>query len=127
MLLKINLKRKNNEINQNLNNIEDFKKDGILKEEELDSPLLLANKIEKSKIDYKELKMKIGENLVKIMKNELYVDKKKFFLTSSALLLLKIIYDYLHIVEYFPSIAYDSVVKLFEIVKVIKTKKKIKN
>lgn len=88
---------------------------GILDEEELDSPLPLNTP---NKQEYKELKAKIGEKLVKIMKNELYIDKKRFFLTNSSLLLLKIIYDYLHLVEYFPSNSQEAASKLFEVIRV---------
>ena len=91
-------------------------KDGALLEDELDSPIVQANSY--SGQEFKELKVRIGENLVKIMKNELYVDKKKFFLTSSSLLLLKMIYDYLHLVEYFPNNASEAATKLFEVIKV---------
>lgn len=101
----------NMEYNQNLTK----EKNAGLLEDENDSPLLVNSSMNQ---EYKELKVKIGENLVKIMKNELYVDKKKYFLTNSSLLLLKIIYDYLHLIEYFPSNSQEASSKLFEIIRV---------
>lgn len=113
---KNNEETKNNE--ESKNNEEIKKKDGVLLEAELDSPLVPINSLMTPGQEYKELKVKLGENLVKIMKNELYVDKKKFFLTNSLLLFLKMIYDYLHLVEYFPTNAYEAATKLFDAIKV---------
>ena len=109
--------QKSEEAKYNEENAEENKEsNGGLLGEELDSPLIPNPN--SSNHEYKELKAKIGENLVKIMKNELYVDKKKFFLTSSSLLLLKMIYDYLHLVEYFPTNATEAATKLYEVIKV---------
>lgn len=109
--------KKQSEESKNPEEINEKKrKSGVLLDDELDSPLVQANTTFNQ--EYKELKVKIGENLVKIMKNELYVDKKKFFLTNSLLLLLKMIYDYLHLVEYFPANSIEASTKLFEVIKV---------
>ena len=107
----------NNEEVKNMDEVnESKKKEGVLLDDELDSPLVKAHLTPLQ--EYKEVKVRIGETMVKIMKNELYVDKKKFFLTNSSLLFLKMIYDYLHLVEYFPTNAYEAASKLFDAIKV---------
>ena len=55
---------------------------------------------------------------VKIMKNELFIDEKRYKLTSSVLLLVRIIYDYLHLGQKFKGISMDCMLKTIEIVKV---------
>lgn len=58
------------------------------------------------------------EKTIKIMKNEVIIKEKRFFLCSSASYLLKVIYDYLHLIEGFPNLAYETTGKLFEVFKV---------
>lgn len=60
-----------------------------------------------------------NEEIVKILKNELYVHEKRYRLTSSVLELIKIIYDFLHLGQKFKSISMDCLLKIIEIIKVI--------
>lgn len=62
--------------------------------------------------------VKNEEKTIKIMKNEVIIKEKRFFLCNSASYLLKIIYDYLHLIEGFQNSAYETAGKLFEIFKV---------
>ena len=57
-------------------------------------------------------------SIVKIMKNELYIEQKRYKLTHSALLLIKIIYDYLHLGQKYKGISMECVLKVIEIMKV---------
>lgn len=55
---------------------------------------------------------------IKIMKNELVIDEKRYRLTSSVLLLVQIVYDYLHLGYRFKGISMDCLLKTIEILKV---------
>lgn len=57
-------------------------------------------------------------SVVKILKNELYIEDKRYRLTSSVLMLIKIIYDYLHLAQKFKGISMECILKIIEIIKV---------
>lgn len=76
----------------------------------------------KKPMEYPSQKGKLKQEdseVVKILKNELYIDGKKYRLTSSVLLLIKIIYDYLHLGQKFKGISMDCFLKIIEIIQVI--------
>ena len=86
-------------------------------EEDTDSPSK-PFRDEESKGGDKHKKGDGDQGLVKIMKNELYIEQKKYRLTSSALLLVRIIYDYLHLGQKFKGVSMECVLKVIEIIKV---------
>lgn len=56
--------------------------------------------------------------MVSIQKNELYINKKRYRVTGSFLLLIQICYEYFTIASKFNYIGMDTIGKLFEIIKV---------
>ena len=52
-----------------------------------------------------------------IMKNEIFIHNKRYRLTSSFLLLVKIIYDFLHIAQKFKFSGAITIARLFDIIK----------
>eukprot|EP01017_Pseudomicrothorax_dubius_P049522 TRINITY_DN9217_c0_g2_i1.p1 TRINITY_DN9217_c0_g2~~TRINITY_DN9217_c0_g2_i1.p1 ORF type:complete len:651 (+),score=191.51 TRINITY_DN9217_c0_g2_i1:1075-3027(+) len=61
-------------------------------------------------------KIPVPEDIT-ILKNEIYINKRRYKLTSAFLLLMKVIYDYMHIAENFPSISVDATNRIVEIVR----------
>ena len=79
-----------------------------------------GEKFEKKKLNFVELSVKAAEpkrKFLDIMKNEIFINNKKYRLTSSFLLLVKIIYDFLHIAQKFRFSGSITITRLFDIIK----------
>ena len=81
------------------------------------SPFSLRKDVSFTK-EAKELKNKIGNNSIRIMKNELYIDENKFMVGDSALNLIKSLYDLLLFLQLSPMNSNEIVAKIFELIKV---------
>lgn len=64
------------------------------------------------------VKQLINKSKINILKNEVSVNEQKFKLTATALNLFEILSDYMHMYDYFPTISFDTITKLFNIIKV---------
>jgi hypothetical protein len=89
-------------------------------ETEEDAGMVSSSRLES---EHESKVLKFGKTSIKIMREELFINEERYKLTSSALLLLKILYDYLYISEFFRLISIDAASKTFEIIKVTKKKK----
>ena len=79
-----------------------------------------GEKFEKEKLNLVELSVKPAEpkrKFLDIMKNEIFINNKRYRLTSSFLLLVKIIYDFLHIAQKFRFSGSITITRLFDIIK----------
>ncbi len=83
------------------------------------SPFSLRKDVSFTK-EANELKKTNGSNLIRIMKNELYIDENKFMVGDSTLNLIKSLYDLLLFLQLSPINSNEIVAKIFEIIKVYK-------
>lgn len=83
------------------------------------SPFSIRKELSFSR-EAKELKNQIGNNSIRIMKNELFIDENKFMAGNSTLFFIKSLYDLLLFIQMSPINSNDIVGKIFELIKVDK-------
>ena len=66
-----------------------------------------------------EFKNKTGNNSIRIMKNELYIDDNKFMVGTSTLNLIKNLYDLLLFIQMSPANSNETISKIFALIQVI--------
>ena len=118
--------RLTNYLNETNNLEEDFKDNEGVNDHSnsIASPFSLRKDVSFSK-ETKDLKNKTGNNSIRIMKNELYIDENKFMVGNSTLNLIKSLYDFLLFIQLSPVNSTEIVAKIFELIKVKKTLKNI--
>lgn len=81
------------------------------------SPFSLRKEINFTK-EAQELKSRVGNNAIRIMKNELFIDENRFMLGSSTLALVKDLYDFMQLMQMSGENGREIVQKIFELIKV---------
>lgn len=110
---------KSNRLSNYLNETNNFEEDQKSNDQnENISPFSLKKDISFTR-EAQEYKNKTGNNSIRIMKNELYIDENKFMLGTSTLNLIKSLYDFLIFMQISPVNSNETVIKIFELIKVI--------